>query len=717
MEEGLTPGAAPWRPSLGAWLEDAAVRFRVWAPRRRQVRVRIETAGRESVHALESETDGTFSGLVQGLGPGDLYRYELDDDGAYPDPASRFQPHGVHGPSQVIDPRAFAWSDAAWRGRRLDELVLYELHVGTFTSGGTFAAAAARLPYLAELGVTALELMPLADFPGSRNWGYDGAALFAPARCYGSPDDLRRLVDAAHGLGLAVVVDVVYNHFGPDGAYAGVFSPDYFSGRHQTAWGAAINLDGEHGPMVRRFFVENALHWAHEYHVDGLRLDATHALVDESPRPFLAELAEELSRGVTGRKVLVIAEDHRNLAQMLRPSDQGQSASRIHFAEREGGSGGAAAVLTSNWPRERDSLPTRARGFKGVRRSTPLLNRTRAQRDSLAQASGGSRGVRRSTPLLNDDGWGLDAVWADDFHHQVRRGLAGDREGYFRDFTGSVEDLSTTLRLGWFFRGQHSEHHGGPRGSDPEGLAPRQFVICIQNHDQVGNRAFGERLHQQIEPAAYRAATALLLCAPETPLLFMGQEWAASSPFLFFTDHNTELGRQVTEGRRREFKAFAAFGDRATREGIPDPQATETFLRSRLQWTEAEREPHAAVGRLYRALLELRRREPLLRPNSWDGFEAVPCGQAALVLARTAPELGSLVIAVQWIGAVRIDLGSAALEHVPAAAEWRVVLSTEEARFSADPLPARIEAPAATRPLLRFERPGAVILKTGGAGR
>ena len=692
MQEGLTPAAPAWRPSLGAWPEDGGVRFRVWAPRRQRLRVRVETAGHEGVHALERQTDGTFSGFVPCLEPGDLYRYELDDDGAYPDPASRFQPQGVHGPSQVVDARVFAWSDAGWRAPALAELVLYELHVGTFTSAGTFAAAAERLPYLMDLGVTALELMPIADFPGNRNWGYDGGALFAPARCYGRPDDLRRLVDAAHGLGLGVVLDVVYNHFGPDGAYAGVFSPDYFSARHQTAWGAAINLDGEHGPMVRSFFIENALHWVHEYHFDGLRLDATHALVDEGPHPFLAELADALSRGVTGRKVLLIAEDHRNLAQMLRPPDHGQSASRIHFGEREGLPGGSDSPQPTGTSCERSAIHSRKR-------------------------AGGLRGARRSAPLLNEDGWGLDAVWADDFHHLVRRGLAGDREGYFRDFTGSVQDLRATLRRGWFFQGQHSEHHGGPRGSDPEGLAPRQFVICIQNHDQVGNRALGERLHHQIEPAAYRAATALLLCAPETPLLFMGQEWAASSPFLFFTDHNAELGRGVSEGRRREFKAFAAFADPATRERIPDPQALETFLRSRLEWAESEHEPHACVLRLYRALLELRRREPLLRLDAWDGFEAVPCGHAALVLARTAPTRGSLVVAVQWLGVGSIDLGSVALEHVPVSSEWQIVLSTEDPRFSPDPLPAQVVIPPAARPVLRFERPGAVVLRAAGPAR
>jgi len=613
-----------WRPSLGAWPEGGGVRFRVWAPERERVELLSERPGKPPlVLPLVRAADGTFSGFVPGAEAGDRYRYRLDGEGAFPDPASRFQPDGVHGPSEVVDPRAFAWTDGGWPGVPPEDLVVYELHVGTFTPAGTFAGVGARLDHLVSLGVTALELMPVADFPGDRNWGYDGAALFAPARCYGRPDDLRRLVDAAHARGLAVLLDVVYNHFGPDGAYAGAFSKAYFNERHPTPWGSAINLDGPGCARVREFLAENALHWIHEYHLDGLRLDATHALVDEGEPHFLAELRSRVKASVTGRRVHLVAEDHRNLARLVLPEEKG--------------------------------------------------------------------------------GYGLDALWADDFHHDLRRHLAGDHEGYFADFTGTTADLARTLGRGWLFTGQRSEHFGGPRGTDPGGLRPRQLVFFVQNHDQVGNRALGERLHEQVEPAAWRAAVTLHLLAPETPLLFMGQEWAAPSPFLYFTDHGEELGRLVTEGRRREFRSFSAFADPAARARIPDPQAPATFARSRLDWSRLGDEPHASSLRLHRALLALRRSEPLLGRDDWDGFSAAAAGEDGLVLMRTGTKAALLVL-VRLRGAGRVE----APEGAPGAS-WRVALTTEDEGLSPDPAPPRLDL-AAGPPAAELTRPGAVVL-------
>jgi maltooligosyltrehalose trehalohydrolase len=612
------------RPALGATCEAGGVRFRTWAPERREVEVRVETPGREAAHALRKDDDGFFGGLVEGIGAGDLYRFRLDGLGPFPDPASRFQPRGVHGPSEVVDPAAFAWTDGRWPGIVPEGLVVYELHVGAFTAGGTFAAVAEQLPRLAELGVTAVELMPLADFPGSRNWGYDGVSLFAPARCYGRPEDLRRLVDEAHGLGLAVLLDVVYNHFGPDGAYWALYSPHYFSREHGTPWGAALNLDGPSSGPVRDFFVENATRWLHEYHLDGLRLDATHALVDGSPRHFLAELQHRV-RGVLERPVMLVAEDHRNLASLVRP-----------------------------------------------------------------EASGGC---------------GLDASWADDFHHEVRRCLAGDHEGYYRDFSGTVADVAATVRDGWYFKGQHSEHFGGPRGTDPGGLEPWRFVFFLQNHDQVGNRALGERLHHQVEAAAFRAATVLLLCAPQTPLLFMGQEWAAPEPFLYFTDHEPGLGRLVTEGRRREFHGFSAFSDPARRELIPDPQAVATFERSRLDWTRRGDEPHASTLRLHRALLRLRREEPLMRDAAERRVDVEALGEEDLAIEYGAAGRGLLVV-------VRLK-GSGRTEVRPRAgpgARLRVLLSTEDGDLARDPRPIAV-VPDGPNLRLEFARPGAVVLE------
>jgi maltooligosyltrehalose trehalohydrolase len=613
-----------WRAALGGNCEGEGVRFRVWAPERGQVELCVETKGRETRHTLQKGSDGFFEGLVTGLGSGDLYRYRLDGEGPFPDPASRFQPQGVHGPSRVVDPEAFVWSDAGWRGVALEGLVVYELHVGTFSPAGTFVGVVEKLPRLADLGVTAVELMPLADFAGSRNWGYDGVSLFAPARCYGEPDDLRRLVDEAHRLGLGVLLDVVYNHFGPDGAYCGLFSPPYFSTAHTTPWGAALNLDGPASAVVRDFFVENAIRWLREYHVDGLRLDATHALVDEGPRHFLAELQERVREAVP-RPLLLIAEDDRNLASMVRPESAG--------------------------------------------------------------------------------GLGLDAVWSDDFHHELRRCLAGDHEGYYSDFTGSPADIAATLRDGWFFKGQPSPYRGAPRGTDPAGLDPCRFVICLQNHDQVGNRAFGERLHHQIEPAAYRAATVLLLCAPQTPLLFMGQEWAAPEPFLFFTDHETGLGRRVTEGRRREFRRFSAFVDPAQRGRIPDPQAVSTFDRSRLDWERREEEPHASALRLHRALLQLRREETLLRHSAGRRVRVTAVGEDALAVElEDAGRALLVVVRLRGAGPVELRHGAGGRRH------WSALLSTEDPAFAADAHAISI-SPSETGLVLGFARPGAIVIE------
>lgn len=569
-------------------------------------------------HRLTAGADGSWSDTLEGATAGTRYAYRLDGDGPYPDPASRFQPEGVHGPSMVVDPGAFAWSDAGWRGVPLDRAVLYELHVGTFTPEGTFAAAAARLPYLADLGVTVVELMPVADFAGSRNWGYDGVSLFAPSHHYGTPDDLRRFVEAAHRLGLAVMLDVVDNHFGPDGAYQALFSPFYLSTRHRSPWGSAVNLDGDESGPVRAFFIENALHWLHEYRIDGLRLDATHALVDDSPRHFLAELAGRVRASVTDREVLLIAEDERNLATIVRPAADG--------------------------------------------------------------------------------GWGLDAVWADDFHHQVRVLTAGDRDGYYQDYSGSIADLAVTLRRGWFYCGQHSSYAGHPRGTDPAEVPLERRVICIQNHDQIGNRPFGRRLHHQIDSASYRAVTALLLFAPATPLLFMGQEWAASTRFCFFTDHHPELGRLVTEGRRAEFARFEAFADEAQRARIPDPQAWSTFEMSRLTWEEQAQPGHAEVLELYRGLLRLRRTEPALRPGG--RVEVIELDEFGLAVARTPPAGDPLLLVACLTGSGTSELARSG-PAMPGSG-WELVLATD------DPAP---DIDLRDAPVVHFHRPSAVILR------
>jgi maltooligosyltrehalose trehalohydrolase len=618
-----------WTPSLGAWRESGGVVFRVWAPHHAQVDVVIDRPPAPIVHPLGRDRDGFFSAVVSDVHTGDRYRYRLDGDRLFPDPASRYQPDGVHGASQIVDPHSFPWTDRRWAGLEIADAVFYELHVGTFSAEGTFAGVAARLPELAELGITAGELMPIADFPGSRNWGYDGAALFAPARCYGPPDDLRRLVDRAHALGMAVFLDVVYNHLGPDGAYLLTFSPHYLTERHQTPWGAGLNFDGEFSQMVRGFFIENALHWVHEYHLDGLRLDATHAIADESPRHLLAELSARVRESVPDRRVLVVAEDHRNLNVMLQPESR--------------------------------------------------------------------------------DGWGLDAVWSDDFHHECRRLLAGDCEGYYEDYRGDIRDLATAIRQGWLYTGQFSKHLHGPRGTDPVGLSLNRFIVCLQNHDQIGNRALGERLNHQIDVSAYRAASAVLLTAPETPLLFMGQEWAASTPFLYFTDHEAELGRRVTAGRRQEFRHFSTFADPDARARIPDPQALATFQRSRLEWAERRDEPHASMLRLHRALLTLRQD---LHRRGTRRCRITTLDDSTIAIERIGPEVAYLVVArlrgsgtVSWGSDDSLPAGHLALSD----RSWTIALTTEDAAFCGDPTTPRVHV-RENEVIIHFLRPSAIVL-------
>ena len=594
--------------TLGARPSATGVDFRVWAPAATRVDVVVEHGASRVAHALAPESGGYFAGHVDGIGAGARYRYRLDGDASYPDPASRSQPDGVHGASEVVDPTAFRWTDDAWEGVAADALVIYELHVGTFTPEGTFDAAIARLDHVVSLGATAVEVMPIAAFAGTRNWGYDGVSLYAPAAPYGGPEAFRRFVDAAHARGLGVILDAVYNHFGPDGNYLHALTGGrFFTDRHHTPWGDAIAYDGPDGAAVRDFVVQNALHWAAEYHVDGLRLDATHAIYDDSPVHVLAEISERL-HGLERPRVL-IAEDERN--------------------ERR-------VVLS---PREH--------------------------------------------------GLGMDAVWADDFHHQIRRLLAGDAESYFASFGGTVAELATTLERGWYYEGQSTAAGGQPRGTPASDLPPRAFVHCLQNHDQVGNRALGDRLHHVVPLDVYRAATALLLLSPYTPLLWMGQEWGASTPFQFFTDHTPELGEKVTAGRRGEFAAFSAFRDPAARERIPDPQAESTFLTSKLRWDECDAAPHAGLLALHREFLALRASEPALRTRERGCYSVAVLGEEdgvapnarALALRRLSRDGGQMLAVVSFGPSGRVALGAGAGTRAPEGRRWTPVLSTEEARF------------------------------------
>jgi maltooligosyltrehalose trehalohydrolase len=606
---------------FGALREMDGVRFYVPAPAARDLQLRLLT-GATGTYRLSPLAAGTQSCFVPGASAGDRYVYSIDGSDPRPDPASRFQPDGVHGSSEIIDPKAFRWQHQRWTVRPQRELTLYELHVGAFTQEGTFAAAQQRLGRLHELGITAIELMPVAEFAGTRNWGYDGVCPYAPSRNYGRPDDFRGFVDAAHGLGIAVILDVVYNHLGPEGAYLPQFYPAYLTDRHNTPWGRGVNLDGPGSDTVRRFIVDNAVSWITEYRLDGLRLDATHALADTGPTHIAAEITTAV-RAAAEWPVAIHAEDHRNLAVMIDAPEAG--------------------------------------------------------------------------------GWALDGVWADDLHHVLRRRLAGDRHGYYRDYTGSLDELSRTLRQGWLFTGQHSEHLKRPRGTDPSHLPMHRFIVCLQNHDQIGNRATGDRLNQTIDASAWRAASTLLLTSPMTALLFMGQEWAASSPFQYFTDLEPGLGALVTEGRRREFAYFPEFADPAARLRIPDPQDPATFERSKLDWSERERPPHAQSLALYAELLRLRNTHRALGAAEETSIETTAIGDGTLVMRRHAGGERFLVV-------VRLEgAGTSGIPHDDAVGPT-VVLSTEESRYATDPRPIAVSADG-RQATVTFRRPGAVILQ------
>jgi maltooligosyltrehalose trehalohydrolase len=615
------------RRDFGAVPVRGGVRFRVWAPSARELTLVIHDGAAAGERRVPRDDEGVFDLIVDKATDGNRYSYRLDGGDCRPDPASRFQPDGVHGPSEIVDPFAFKWTDGRWAGRPAADRILYELHVGTFSPEGTFDGARRRLDALRDLGASTIEIMPVADFAGQRNWGYDGVCLYAPARAYGRPDDLRRLVDRAHQLGIAVVLDVVYSHLGPEGAYLPAFNSDYLSSRHTTPWGCAVNLDGPGSAMVRRFIVDNARHWIAEYHADGLRLDATHALLEDDNGAIVRDLVEQ-ARAAVPRAAFVHAEDYRNVASMVADPAHG--------------------------------------------------------------------------------GWGLEGVWADDFHHIVRRLLAGDTAGYYADFHGTVEELARTIRQGWLYSGQHSRHLGVPRGTEPSAIPLYRFIVCLQNHDQIGNRAFGDRLHHRIPAECWRAASALLLTVPMTPLIFMGQEWAASTPFQFFTDLEASLAPYVTEGRRREFAQFPEFSDEASRQSIPDPQALSTYEASRLRWDERAAPEHRSVLELYRALITLRLDHSEALGASMDSTaEAIALDDDTVAMRRAGGhEVFWVVTRLRNAGVV--DLSAPLDASGEGTAEWTVLLTTEEPLFAPDPHP--IEVDERGGPVVRFARAGAVIL-------
>jgi malto-oligosyltrehalose trehalohydrolase len=533
--------------------EDGTVRFRLWAPTHREIGLELDGSA-ESL-TMRSDGEGWHELITDRARPGTRYGFVLPDGLRVPDPASRYQPKDVHGPSEVVDPASYPWRDGGWRGRSWTEAVIYELHIGAFTPEGTFRAAIGKLEHLIALGVTAIEIMPIGDFPGARDWGYDGVLPYAPDASYGRPEDLKALVDAAHARGVMVFLDVVYNHFGPEGAYLYVIAPRTFTDRHSTPWGAAINMDGPDSGPVREYFIHNALYWIEEFHLDGLRLDAVHAIADESQTHILEELAARVRAAGANRHIHLVLENEENAASRLVRCRNGED------------------------------------------------------------------------PL-----WYI-AQWNDDIHHVLHAAASGDAQGYYADYIGDTAKLGRALAEGFAFQGETMPYRGRPRGEPSAGLPPTAFVAFIQNHDQIGNRPFGDRLTAIASPEAVRAIAAVYLLLPQVPMLFMGEEWGAITPFPFFCDFGGDLADAVCDGRREEFARFPDFRDPAKRDLIPDPTAEETFAAAKLAWDDVVREPHANWLDWYCRVLAIRHAEIVPRLSAIRvGGRAEVIGEGAVVV-------------------------------------------------------------------------------------
>ncbi len=593
------PGAPLRRLPIGAECRPSGgVDFRVWAPDHARVELVLESGpGAPARHLLAREPAGYFSARVDSAAPGSRYRFRLG--GApmlYPDPASRFQPDGPHGPSEVVDPAAYAWRDADWRGPDPAGQVVYELHVGAFTPEGTWRAAARQLPALAQLGITTVEVMPVADFPGRFGWGYDGVDLFAPTRLYGSPDDFRAFVDDAHALGIAVVLDVVYNHFGPDGCYLTAFARAYVTDRYGNEWGDAINFDGQDAGPVREFFLANAAYWIDEFHLDGLRLDATQQIFDDSPRHILACIGDVVRQAARGRRTWIVAENEPQDVRLVLPGERG--------------------------------------------------------------------------------GYALDALWNDDFHHAARVAATGRREAYMSDYRGTAQELVSAAKYAFLYQGQRFAWQDRPRGTPTLGLPRRAFVNYLQNHDQVANTPGGRRLHQLTSPGRARALAALLLLGPETPLLFMGEEYAASSPFHYFADHVPELAARVRRGRCEFISQFAGNTAPGGELVLPDPGAPDTFAASRLDPSEREREGHQGILALHRDLLRARgERNP---DSPLDGAVLAP---EALALRWFAADGDDRLLLVNLGADLVLPAVPEPLVAPPPGRDWRVHWASEHPRY------------------------------------
>jgi maltooligosyltrehalose trehalohydrolase len=580
---------------VGAEIIPGGVHFRVWAPVRKKVDVVFDGGGSLP---LKSEGAGYFSGLAADARAGSRYKYKLDGGETCPDPASRFQPEGPHGSSEVVVASRFPWTDQKWRGVALPNQVIYEMHIGTFTRQGTWSSAQAELPRLVETGVTVLELMPVGEFPGRFGWGYDGVQWFAPAHIYGSPEDFRRFVDRAHSLGLGVILDVVYNHLGPDGNYLAKFAPQYFCEK-KTDWGAAINYDGDGSGPVREFVIANAAYWIEEFHLDGLRLDATQDIHDSSADHILRAMAREVRKRAAPREVIFVAENEPQEVKLVKSPEHG--------------------------------------------------------------------------------GYGLDALWNDDFHHTAMVALTGRNEAYYTDYRGTPQEFISSMKYGYLYQGQRYKWQKKRRGTPGLDIHPGAFVTFTQNHDQIANSAYGKRCHQLTSPGELRAITALTLLAPGTPMLFQGQEFGASSPFLFFADHSPELNKQIRHGRAEFLAQFRSLATPEMQTQFADPGDPATFERCKLD--HSEHETHREIYDLHRDLLKLRREQPVFRAQKPRGLDGAVLSAEAFALRYFGLEGDDRLLFVNLGMDVHLDPAPEPLLAPPDDSEWETLWSSEDPKY------------------------------------
>ena len=592
--------AFPWWYPVGGQLQESGAAFRVWTHRHETVSVVLN----KKEHPLNLEEGGYFEGFVEGAREGDRYTYLVDGKGPFSDPASRFQPEGPDGPSQLVNPDRFAWHDSAWSGLKLAGQVIYELHVGTFTRAGTFHSAMEQLSELAVLGITAIEVMPVSEFAGSYGWGYDGVDLFAPTRNYGVPDDFRAFVDAAHSHGIGVILDVVYNHIGPKGNYLPMFSADYFTDQYKTDWGAAINFHGKNCQPVRQFFASNAAYWIKEYHLDGLRLDATQNIYDLPDNHILAEIVRRSRKAGESRSVLIVAENEPQETKLIRPEEEG--------------------------------------------------------------------------------GYGLDGMWNDDFHHSAIVASTGNREAYFWDYLGTPQELLSAMKYGYLYQGQWYQWQKQRRGKPTFGTDPAAMITFLQNHDQIANSGRGFRLHRLTSFGNLKAMTALCLLGTGTPMLFQGQEFASSAPFLFFADHPPELAEKVRQGRKEFLSQWRSLATCELK--LADPCDKATFEQCRLDFSERER--HREIYALHRDLLQLRKSEPLFSRQSRQLDGAVLGSQSFVVRFFSDDYRDDRLLVVNLGTQLDFNPSPVPLLAPPEEMEWSILWSSEDPRYRGNGTPA-----------------------------